>query len=156
MNFEAQGAVFKQTDQDNQRKFGDRYDPNKNYPNFRGKLLFKRDDLIKLVEYFHYASNLEDLRVEKFSYYNKETGKNELQEHLAVPLEISGYTSKDGRVPRFSFKAEPLYPVLMKAMEAKKAAKEKKQSASVRDAAATLAEGTAGQVVEPKHDDFFD
>jgi hypothetical protein len=98
-----------------------------------------------LVEYLHYALRSGELDVD--DYLNE----------IAIPLKISGYQNKSEKtgVSYLALSYEPNYKVLMAAKEAKSAAEEKEQSTSVDSAAATLAEGTAGQVVEPKQDDFF-
>jgi len=147
MEFKFKSNIFKNTAEDHQRLYKEKYDPNKNYPHMTGTLSIPKSQLPMLVEYLHYA--LRSNALETDNYLNE----------VVVPIKISGYQQKPKDKSKKQFLAltyEPNYKVMMAAKEAKSAAEEKEQSKSVDSAAATLAEGTAGQVVEPKHDDFFD
>jgi len=147
MEFKFKSNIFKNTAEDHQRLYKDKYDPNKNYPHMTGTLSIPKSQLPMLVEYLHYA--LRSNALETDNYLNE----------VVVPIKISGYQQKPKDKNKKQFLAltyEPNYKVMTAAKEAKSAAEEKEQSTSVDSAAATLAEGTAGQVVEPKHDDFFD
>ena len=146
MEFKFKSNIFKNTAEDHQRLYKEKYDPNKNYPHMTGTLSIPKSQLPMLVEYLHYALRSDALETD--DYLNE----------VVVPVKISGYQqeSKKGKKYYLALSYEPNYKVLMAAKEAKSAAaEEKKQSTSVDSAAATLAEGTAGQVVEPKQDDFF-
>ena len=146
MEFKFKSNIFKNTAEDHQRLYKDKYDPNKNYPHMTGTLSIPKSQLPMLVEYLHYA--LRSNALETDNYLNE----------VVVPIKISGYQQKPKDKNKKQFLAltyEPNYKVMTAAKEAKSAAEEKEQSTSVDSAAATLAEGTAGQVVEPKQDDFF-
>ena len=45
MEFQLQSAVYKQSDQDNQKRFKDSYDPSKRYPHVRGQIAIRVDEL---------------------------------------------------------------------------------------------------------------
>ena len=146
MEFKFKSNIFKNTAEDHKKLYGEKYDPNKPYPQLSRTLSIPKSQLPMLVEYLHYALRSGELDVD--DYLNE----------IAIPLKISGYQNKSEKtgVSYLALSYEPNYKVLMAAKEAKSAAaEEKKQSTSVDSAAATLAEGTAGQVVEPKQDDFF-
>ena len=144
MEFKFKSNIFKNTAEDHKKLYGEKYDPSKNYPHMTGTLSIPKSQLPMLVEYLHYALRSDALETD--DYLNE----------VVVPVKISGYQRESNKGKKYlALSYEPNYKVMMAAKEAKSAAEEKEQSTSVDSAAATLAEGTAGQVVEPKQDDFF-
>lgn len=121
MGFQIQGAVFKQSDEDNQKRFKDSWSSDKKYPSVRGQINIRVDELLALVKYLKAAAILRDLRTAKFSYYDKDLGKTVVQEHLAVPLEINGYIGKtNDNVQMVSLKVDPHFAVQKQILEAEK------------------------------------
>ena len=136
MEFKFKSNIFKNTAEDHQRLYKDKYDPNKNYPHMTGTLSIPKSQLPMLVEYLHYALRSDALETD--DYLNE----------VVIPVKISGYQQESKKGKKYlALSYEPNYKVMMAAKEAKSAAEEKEQSTSVDSAAATLAEGTAGQVV---------
>lgn len=153
MEFQLQSAVYKQSDQDNQKRFKDSYDPAKKYPHVRGQIAIRVDELESFAKYLRESASLQDLKPQKFAYYNKATKETVIEEHLAILLDVSGYTGKtktDPPTQMISLKIDPHW--LMKRMIEEQALQ---SSSSVDDAAANLAKGTAGAVVEPSEDSIW-
>ena len=94
MDFQLQSAIYKQSDQDNQKRFKDNYDPSKKYPHLRGQIAIRVDELQALAKFLKASASLKELETQKFAYYNKATGKTELEDHLAVLLDVTGYQNK--------------------------------------------------------------
>ena len=144
MEFKFKSNIFRNTPEDHKKLYGEKYDASKSYPQLSGTLSIPKSQLPMLVEYLHYALRSDSLETD--DYLNE----------VVVPVKISGYQQESKKGKKYlALTYEPNYKVMMAAKEAKSAAEEKEQSPSVDSAAATLAEGTAGQVVEPKQDDFF-
>ena len=145
MEFKFKSNIFRNTPEDHKKLYGEKYDASKPYPQLSGTLSIPKSQLPMLVEYLHYALRSDAVQMDDYA------------KEIVVPVKISGYQNKSEKTGKsyLALTYEPNYKVMMAAKEAKSAAEEKEQSASVDSAAATLAEGTAGQVVEPKQDDFF-
>jgi len=149
MEFKFSSTIFKNSTEDHQRLYGDKYDPNKMYPNFTGTVLIPKGQLQDLVDYLHWAVRTEL----KHDGYIKDD---------VVPLKISGWQKESQSGKKFlSLSYTPDYKTLM-------AAKEKREAAELTDAqeimqhqqtldkaAASLAQGTAGSVVQTQQDDIF-
>jgi len=149
MDFQIQGAIFKQSDEDNQKRFKDKYDSSKKYPSVRGEIRIRRDELVALCKKLQEYSGLDELKTYKFRYYNKETGQSETQEHVAIPLDVTGYvgkTSNETQMVTLTISDHWLMQKMLKEQQ------ETQPSAS--EAAANLAASTAGTVVKPKEDLF--
>jgi len=149
MDFQIQGAIFKQNDQDNQKRFKDKYDPSKKYPQFLCEIRIRRDVLVALCKKLQEYSGLDELKTYKFSYYNKETGERELQDHIGIPLDVTGYfgkTSNDTQMVSLTVSDHWLMQKMLK--------EQQEAQSSASEAAASLAESTAGAVVKPKEDLF--
>ena len=151
MDFQLQSAIYKQSDEDNQKRFKNNYDPDKNYPHLRGQIAIRVDELQALAKYLRASATLKDLQPQKFGYYNKERGETDIEEHLAVLLDVTGYQNKTkSGIPMASLKIEPSWKI-------KKMLEEQalQSTASVDDSAASLAQGTAGTVVKLDQEDIF-
>ena len=149
MDFQIQGAIFKQSDEDNQKRFKDKYDPSKKYPQVRGEIRIRRDELVALCKKLQEYSGLDELKTYKFSYYNKETGERELQDHIGIPLDVTGYfgkTSNDTQMVSLTVSDHWLMQKMLK--------EQQEAQSSASEAAASLAESTSGTVVKPKEDLF--
>ncbi|MFZ9115098.1 MAG: hypothetical protein ACO24D_18435, partial [bacterium] len=59
MEFKFNSNIFKNSPEDQQRLYGDKYDPNKNYPVFTGTASIPKKELAALVEYLHWALRTE-------------------------------------------------------------------------------------------------
>ena len=142
MEFKFKSNIFKNTAEDHQRIYKEKYDPNKNYPHMTGTLSIPKSQLPMLVEYLHYALRSDALETD--DYLNE----------VVVPVKISGYQQESKKGKKYlALSYEPNYRVMMAAKEAKEA-NQQPAGDSVDQAAANLAESTAGQVVsEP--DPFF-
>lgn len=143
MEFKFKSNIFKNTAEDHKKLYGEKYDPNKPYPQLSGTLSIPKSQLPMLVEYLHYALRSGELDVD--DYLNE----------IAIPLKISGYQNKSEKtgVSYLALSYEPNYKVMMAAKEAKEASQQP-VSDQIDQAAANLAEKTAGEVV-PEPDPFF-
>tara|TARA_A100001201_G_scaffold27394_1_gene30091 strand:+ start:458 stop:913 length:456 start_codon:yes stop_codon:yes gene_type:complete len=151
MDFQLQSAIYKQSDEDNQKRFKDSYDPDKNYPHLRGQIAIRVDELQALAKYLKESASLKDLQPQKFGYYNKDTRETDVEEHLAVLLDVTGYQNKTkSGTPMASLKIEPSWK--MKKMLEEQALQ---STASVNDSAANLAKSTGGAVVQTQQEDIF-
>ena len=151
MDFQLQSAIYKQSDEDNQKRFKDNYDPNKKYPHLRGQVAIRVDELQAFARFLKESANLKDLQPQKFAYYNKETRQTEIEEHLAVLLDVTGYQNKTkSGTPMASLKIEASWK--MQKMIEEQALQ---SGASLDESAANLAKGTAGTVVNPEDDGLF-
>jgi hypothetical protein len=126
MSFSVNGALFKQSAADWQKRMGDRYEAGKNYPEFDGVLNVPADQAYALAQYLMNAQP-----------------QGERQE---IPVRLSGWakTANSG-VKYLSIVAKPDYKV-QKAIE---------EAAVAPAAAASLAQATGGVVSEIIDADLF-
>lgn len=136
MEFKFSSAIFKNDPADNRNS-------NPNFPTHGGILKMPLSQLEEFVQYLHWAARTE---LQSDSYMNEKI----------IPVKISGWT-KDSNGKKFlSLSFEPHYKTNMAAQEAKEAqgtagtiSLQEQQPAQTTDtAAASLAQGTAGTVVE--------
>lgn len=134
MEFKFKAKVFLNKPEDNKNN-------NPKYPKMGGTIEMPVSKLKDLVEYLHWATRTE-LKYDQY-----------LGEQV-VPIKISGWNGSNAEKTKkwLDFHFEPGYKVLQAALEAKQASQ---PQPSVDNAAASLAEGTAGSVVTPDQD-FFD
>lgn len=149
MEFKFNSNIFKNSPEDQQRLYGDKYDPNKNYPVFTGTASIPKKELAGLVEYLHWALRTE-LKTDSYL------------DDVVVPVKISGWQKESKNGKKFlSLAYSPDYKTMMAAREVKEAAElidtqEIMQHQQTLDkAAASLAQGTAGSVVKPDQEDIF-
>ena len=143
MEFKFNSTVFKNTAEDHKRLYGDKYDPNKPYPELTGNISIPKAQLSDFVEYLHWALRTE---LKNDSYLND----------LVIPVRISGWTKQSQSGKKFlSLQYTPDYKTMMAAREAKEASELAAPTPAVQDAAASLAKGTAGTVVTPDQEDIF-
>ena len=149
MEFKFNSNIFKNSPEDQQRLYGDKYDPNKNYPVFTGTASIPKKELAGLVEYLHWALRTE-LKTDSYL------------DDVVVPVKISGWQKESKSGKKFlSLAYSPDYKTMMAARDAKEAAEltdaqEIMQHQQTLDkAAASLAQGTAGSVVKPDQEDIF-
>ena len=143
MEFKFNSSIFKNTPEDHQRLYGDKYDPNKSYPVFTGTASIPKKDLPAFVEYLHWALRTE---LKTDSYLND----------VVIPIKISGWQKESNSGKKFlSLQYKPDYKTMMAAQEAKEASQSAQSEPNVEDAAASLAKGTAGTVVTPAEEDIF-
>tara|TARA_R100001163_G_C5063138_1_gene200353 strand:+ start:263 stop:694 length:432 start_codon:yes stop_codon:yes gene_type:complete len=143
MEFKFNANVFKNTAEDQQRLYKDKYDPNKNYPVFTGTASIPKKELAAFVEYLHWALRTE-LKTDSYL------------DDLVVPIKISGWQKESKSGKKFlSLAYSPDYKTLMAAQEAKEASQSAPPEPNVQDAAANLAKSTAGTVVTPAEEDIF-
>lgn len=143
MEFKFNSNIFKNSPEDQQRLYGDKYDPNKNYPVFTGTASIPKAQLPALVEYLHYALRTE-LKTDSYL------------DDVVIPVKISGWQKESKSGKKFlSLAYSPDYKTMMAAQEAKEASQSAPPEPSVQDAAASLAKGTAGTVVQPDQEDIF-
>lgn len=144
MEFKLNSNIFKNTVEDQQRLYGDKYDPNKNYPAFTGTLNIPRGQVIEFVEHLQFALRTE---LKHDEYLGDEI----------VPIKISGWqkTSEKTGKKFLSLQYTPDYRTLMAAREAKEASEIAAHQESLDKSAANLAQGTAGTVVKPDQEDIF-
>ena len=143
MEFKFNSNIFKNSPEDQQRLYGDKYDPNKNYPVFTGTASIPKKDLPAFVEYLHWALRTE-LKTDSYL------------DDVVIPIKISGWQKESKSGKKFlSLAYAPDYKTLTAAREAKEASELAAPAPTVQDAAASLAKGTAGTVVTPEPDDIF-
>ena len=143
MEFKFNSNIFKNSTEDQQRLYGDKYDPDKNYPVFTGTASIPKKDLPAFVEYLHWALRTE-LKTDSYL------------DDVVVPVKISGWQKESKSGKKFlSLAYSPDYKTMMAAQEAKEASQAAPPEPSVQDAAASLAKGTAGTVVQPDQEDIF-
>jgi hypothetical protein len=126
MSFSVNGALFKQSAADWQKRMGDRYEAGKNYPEFDGVLNVPADQAYALAQYLMNAQPQGDRQ--------------------EIPVRLSGWakTANSG-VKYLSIVAKPDYKV-QKAIE---------EAAVAPAAAASLAQATGGVVSEIIEADLF-
>ena len=138
MEFKFNSNIFKNSPEDQQRLYGDKYDPNKNYPVFTGTANIPRKELAAFVEYLHWALRTE---LKTDSYLNDQV----------IPIKIAGWQkSPEGKKRFLSLSYSPDYKTMMAAKDAREAAEISAHQDSLNDAAASLAKGTAGTVITPE------
>ena len=149
MEFKFNSNIFKNSPEDQQRLYGDKYDPNKNYPVFTGTASIPKKELAALVEYLHWALRTE---LKTDSYLGD----------VVVPVKISGWQKESKSGKKFlSLAYSPDYKTMVAARDAKEAAELAdtqeimQHQQSLDKAAASLAQGTAGTVVKPDQEDIF-
>jgi hypothetical protein len=126
MSFNVNGALFKQSASDWQKRMGEKYEAGKNYPEFDGVLNVPADQAYALAQYLMNAQP-----------------QGERQE---IPVRLSGWakTASSG-VKYLSIVAKPDYKV-QKAIE---------EAAAAGNAAKSLAQATGGVVSEITEPDLF-
>jgi|TARA_R100000030_G_scaffold13818_2_gene9151 hypothetical protein len=149
MEFKFNSNIFKNTPEDQQRLYGDKYDPNKNYPVFTGTASIPKSQLPALVEYLHWALRTE-LKTDSYL------------DEVVIPIKISGWQKESKSGKKFlSLAYSADYKTMTAAREAKEAVElaDSQEIAqhqqSLDDAAANLAKSTAGAVVKPDQEDIF-
>ena len=143
MEFKFNSNIFKNSPEDQQRLYGDKYDPNKNYPVFTGTASIPKKDLPAFVEYLHWALRTE-LKTDSYL------------DDVVIPIKISGWQKESKSGKKFlSLAYAPDYKTLTAAREAKEAEQLATEALTAQDAAANLAKGTGGAVVQTQQDDIF-
>ena len=143
MEFKFNSNIFKNSPEDQQRLYGDKYDPNKNYPAFSGTLPIPKSQVLVLVELLQYAMRTE---LEYDEYLGEEF----------IPIKISGWQKESKKGKKFlSLQYTPEYKTLMAAKEAKEASELAAPAPTAQDAAASLAKSTGGSVVQTQQEDIF-
>ena len=143
MEFKFNSNIFKNSPEDQQRLYGDKYDPNKNYPVFTGTANIPKKDLPAFVEYLHWALRTE-LKTDSYL------------EDVVIPIKISGWQKESKSGKKFlSLAYSPDYKTMLAAQEAKEASQSAPPEPNVQDAAASLAKSTGGSVVQTQQDDIF-
>ena len=143
MELKFNSNIFKNSPDDQQRLYGDKYDPNKNYPVFTGTASIPKKELAGLVEYLHWALRTE-LKTDSYL------------DDVVVPVKISGWQKESKSGKKFlSLAYSPDYKTMMAAREAKESSEIAEHQGSIDKAAASLAQGTAGSVVQTQQDDIF-
>ena len=143
MEFKFNSDIFKNSPEDQQRLYGDKYDPNKNYPVFTGTASIPKSQLPALVEYLHYALRTE-LKTDSYL------------DEVVIPVKISGWQKESKNGKKFlSLAYSPDYKTMMAAREAKEASELSTPEPTAQDAAASLAKSTSGAVIQTQQDDIF-
>jgi hypothetical protein len=143
MEFKFNSNIFKNSPEDQQRLYGDKYDPNKNYPVFTGTASIPKSQLPALVEYLHYALRTE-LKTDSYL------------DEVVIPVKISGWQKESKSGKKFlSLAYSPDYKTMMAAREAKEASELSTPEPTAQDAAASLAKSTGGTVIQTQQDDIF-
>ena len=143
MEFKFNSNIFKNSPEDQQKIYGEKYDPNKNYPVFTGTASIPKKDLPALVEYLHWALRTE-LKTDSYL------------DDVVIPIKISGWQKESKSGKKFlSLAYAPDYKTLTAAREAKEASELAAPAPTAQDAAASLAKSTGGSVVQTQQDDIF-
>ena len=144
MEFKFNSSIFKNTPEDQQRLYGDKYDPNKNYPVFTGSVSIPKGQIPEFVEYLHWALRT---KLKADSYLND----------VVIPIKVSGWQkeAKSSGKKFLSLAYEPDYKTMTAAKEAKEASQSAASQPTAQDAAASLAKSTGGSVVQTQQDDVF-
>ena len=143
MDFKFNSNIFKNSPEDQQKIYGEKYDPNKNYPVFTGTASIPKKDLPAFVEYLHWALRTE-LKTDSYL------------DDVVIPIKISGWQKESKNGKKFlSLAYAPDYKTLTAAREAKEASELAASAPTAQDAAANLAKGTGGAVVQTQQDDIF-
>ena len=143
MEFKFNSNIFKNSPEDQQKIYGEKYDPNKNYPVFTGTASIPKKDLPALVEYLHWALRTE-LKTDSYL------------DDVVIPIKISGWQKESKNGKKFlSLSYAPDYKTLTAAREAKEASELAAPAPTAQDAAASLAKSTGGAVVQTQQEDIF-
>ena len=143
MEFKFNSNIFKNSPEEQQKIYGEKYDPNKNYPVFTGTASIPKKDLPALVEYLHWALRTE-LKTDSYL------------DDVVIPIKISGWQKESKSGKKFlSLAYAPDYKTLTAAREAKEASELAAPAPTAQDAAASLAKSTGGSVVQTQQDDIF-
>tara|TARA_B100001939_G_scaffold312218_1_gene295259 strand:- start:463 stop:894 length:432 start_codon:yes stop_codon:yes gene_type:complete len=143
MEFKFNSNIFKNSPEDQQKIYGEKYDPNKNYPVFTGTASIPKKDLPAFVEYLHWALRTE-LKTDSYL------------DDVVIPIKISGWQKESKNGKKFlSLSYAPDYKTLTAAREAKEAEQLATEALTAQDAAASLAKSTEGAVVQTQQDDIF-
>ena len=143
MEFKFNSNIFKNSVEDQKRLYGDKYDPNKNYPAFTGTASIPKEQLAQLAEYLHWALKT-DLK------------HDEYLGDVVVPIKISGWQKESKTGKKFlSLAYAPDYKTMMAAREAKEASEIAAHQESIDETATNLARATNGTVVKTQQDDIF-
>ena len=144
MQFKFNSSIFKNTPEDQQRLYGDKYDPNKNYPVFTGSVSIPKGQIPEFVEYLHWALRT---KLKADSYLND----------VVIPIKVSGWQKEAKSTGKkfLSLAYEPDYKTMMAAKEAQEASQSAAPQPTAQDAAASLAKSTGGSVVQTQQDDVF-
>ena len=144
MEFKFNSSIFKNTPEDQQRLYGDKYDPNKNYPVFTGSVSIPKGQIPEFVEYLHWALRT---KLKADSYLND----------VVIPIKVSGWQkeAKSSGKKFLSLSYEPDYKTMMAAKEAQEASQSAPPQPTAQDAAANLAKSTEGVVVQTQQEDIF-
>lgn len=143
MEFKFSSSIFKNSPEDQQRLYGDKYDPNKNYPVFTGTASIPKKELAALVEYFNGAL-LTELKHDSYL------------DDVVVPIKISGWQKESKNGKKFlSLAYTPDYKTMMAAREAKEAAEIAAHQSTIDQDASNLAAATGGSVVPMQQEDIF-
>lgn len=143
MDFKFSGNVFKNTTEDHQRLYGDKYEPGKNYPEFTGVVEVPLSQITDFCEYVVWAQQSDELKV------------NDYLKEKVVPIKVSGW-AKDAKSGKkfLSLSYSPDYKTKNQAAEAKDAHEiqqhQKKLDAepqAVQKSAESLAKATDGDVI---------
>ncbi len=146
MEFKFNSNIFKNSPEDQQRLYGDKYDPNKNYPNFTGTMQIPVSQVLSFVEHLQYA-------------VRTELKRDEYLDDKVIPIKVSGWAKESKSGKKFlSLTYSPDYKTLKAAEEVKQqmeAQSAGEQSVEVSVAAANLAKSTGGTVVQTQQEDIF-
>ena len=144
MEFKLSSSIFKNSPEDLQRLHKDKYDPNKNYPNFTGALGIPKSQVLSFVEYLQYA-------------VRTELKRDEYLDDEIIPIKVSGWAKESKSGKKFlSLSYAPDYKTLKAAEEVKQQMEAQSAShESVDASAANLAKSTGGAVVQTQQDDIF-
>ena len=143
MEFKFNSNIFKNSPEDQQKIYGEKYDPNKNYPVFTGTVSIPKGQVAEFVEYLHWALRTE-LKTDTYL------------DDQVIPIKISGWQKESKNGKKFlSLAYAPDYKTLTAAREAKEASELAAPAPTAQDAAASLAKSTGGSVVQTQQDDIF-
>lgn len=142
MDFKLSGNVFKNTAEDHQRLYGDKYDAGKNYPEFTGTAEVPLSQVTAFCEYFIFGQGAE-------------LKTNDYLSEKVIPIKISGWAKDSKSGKKFlSLSFSPDYKTKTQAEQAKDAHEIQKhqekldaQPEPVQKAAESLASATDGDVI---------
>ena len=142
MDFKLSGNVFKNTEEDHRRLYGDKYDAGKKYPEFTGSVEVPLSQLREVCEYLIWAEKAE-LKV------------NDYLNEKVIPIKVSGWAKDSKSGKKFlSLSFGPDYKTKTQAAEAKDTYeiqehqdKIDSQPEQVQKSAESLAKATDGDVI---------
>ncbi len=142
MDFKLGAAVFKNSDEDHRRLYGDKYDAGKKYPEFTGTAEVPLSQVTAFCEYFIWSQGAE-------------LKTNDYMEEQVIPIKISGWAKESKSGKKFlSLSLSPDYKTKTQAEQAKDAheiqqhqEKLDAQPQQVQEAAESLASATDGDVI---------